>query len=704
MRRIRLSTETCELARRAVDGEWGRALVDMPLTLDDRPDLADASPYMREAHAVKLIAERAPLRIEPTQLLAGAATLKLASHHKVPVYAAGQPVGWSTSHLTAGFDHALQMGYRGLRQQINDRIARGGLDAGQLDFLHSLLVCIDAAGIWHRRHVERLDELIAESSGAQHTHYEQVRQRMARVPEEPPLTFAEAVQALWSFFAFQRLCGNWSGIGRIDQMLGPYLRGDLDAGRITLDAARELIAHFWINGCDWAGAKAWHSGSGDAEYYQNIVISGIDADGNDVTNEVTLLVLDVVEELGIIEYPVAVRISKRTPEKLLCRIAEVQRLGGGIVSVYNEDLVIRAMAKFGYPEREARRFANDGCWEVQVPGETSFGYVPFDVLRLVQEAMGTVDDGPIADYAGFESLYTAFRERLAKRIDEFHQQADRAYLGGKFGPLISLLVKDCIENARGYHDRGARYAALAPHAGGLPDAGNCLYAARKLVFDEKQLTWPEMVECLRSDWAGREELRLRTLAKLELYGNGNPEADAMVKRVFDDFLAIAGRVPERNGVLRPPGVSTFGREIEWRPQRSATADGHRKGDILATNFSPSPGTDLHGPTAVIRSLGAMDLERLPNGTALELKIHPTSIRGEAGIRGLVGLLKTFVDLGGFLMQVDVVSSDVLRDAREHPEKHRNLAVRISGWSARFVTLSPEWQEMIINRTEQAMGG
>ena len=696
----RLSAGTRELARRVLEGEWGLALADLPLTLDGRADAAAASPAMYEALAVKLIAEQAPVRIDPSQRLAGSATLKAASWHKLPIYRNGETSIWSTSHLTAGFDHALQLGYGGLRRQVNGRIARGSLTGEQLDFLRSMLVCLDAAAIWHRRHMELLDRLIAESDGERRRRYSQMRAALARVPEEPPGDFREAVQALWFLFCFQRLCGNWPGVGRIDQMLGPYLRGDLAAGRITLDEARELIAHFWINGCDWTGAKAWHSGSGDAEYYQNIVISGIDADGNDVTNEVTWLVLDVVEELRIIEYPVAVRISRRTPEKLLRRVAEVQRLGGGTVAVYNEDLVIRALAAFGYAEREARRFANDGCWEVQVPGETAFSYVPIDVLQILQEATGTAGTGPIPEFADFEALYTAFRERLAARIEEFHRLADRHVLGHRGAPLISLLVKDCIEKARGYHDRGARYSVLAPHAGGLPDTGNSLYAFSTLVFEEKRLTWREMAECLRSDWAGREELRRKTLARLVLYGNGNSEADAMVRRVFDDFLELAGRVRERDGVLRPPGVSTFGREIEWRAHRGATPDGHRTGDILATNFSPSPGTDLNGPTAVLRSLGAMGLERLANGCALELKMLPSSLRGEAGLRALVGLLKTFADLGGFFMQVDAVSPEELREAQRHPEKHRHLTVRIAGWSARFVTLSPEWQEMIINRSQQ----
>ena len=485
-------------------------------------------------------------------------------------------------------------------------------------------------------------------------------------------------------------------------MLGGYFKRDLAAGRITLDDARELIAHFFINGSEWVGPMPGSFVS-NGENYQNIVLAGIDAEGRELANEVTDLVLDVVEELQISVFPIAVRISARTPECLLRHVARVQQLGQGIVAVYNEDLVIRALVRFGYPEREARRFANDGCWEVQIPGETSFGYAPFDTLYLLQEAMGIPGDGVIPDFDDFEQLYAAFEHRLADRMCAIHCDLDGGYLKEQdFTPLISLLVKDCIDKARCYQSRGARYCVTAPHAGGLPDTGNSLLAVKQRVFEEHRLSYRGLIEILRANWDGAEELRREISARFVAYGNDDSAADAMTRRVFDSFLSEVDRVPERNGVMRPAGVSTFGREISFRDQRTATPDGHRRGDILATNFSPTPGTDHSGPTAVIRSFCAMGLERLPNGAALELKLDPSSVSGEAGVDALVGLMRTFVELGGFFMQLDVVSNAVLREAQKHPERYSQLAVRISGWSVRFVLLGAEWQDMIIRRSVQTI--
>jgi len=286
------------------------------------------------------------------------------------------------------------------------------------------------------------------------------------------------------------------------------------------------------------------------------------------------------------------------------------------------------------------------------------------------------------------------------QISAIHREADAFAADGHPSTLVSLFTHDCIEKGRGYYERGARYTVFSPHAGGLPNTGNSLLAIKRQVYEEQRLSLPEFASCLRSDWQGYEPLRQRILNQTEFYGNDDPEADAMTRRVFDDFLALVAEVPERNGVLRPAGVSTFGREIEWRSQRQASADGHHAGEFLATNFSPSPGTDRKGPTAVIKSHCAMGLARLTNGTALELKMHPSCVQGESGIQSLVALLRSFVSLGGIFVHVDVVDGDMLRDAQRHPDKYPNLAVRVSGWSARFVTLDRDWQEMIINRTTQ----
>lgn len=476
-----------------------------------------------------------------------------------------------------------------------------------------------------------------------------------------------------------------------------------------------------IKGTEWIGGAGGYWG-GDAQHYQNIVLAGVDAEGKEVTNEVTYLVLDVVEELHISDYPIAVRLNKRTPERLLKRIAEVQRHGGGVVAVYNEEVVIAALQKFGYPLDEARRFANDGCWEAIIPGKSNFIYSPQDSLKMLQQALGLNNDvgspanvgsgfvlqnqhqggQPGVDYSDFESLYAGFAKELQAAVDAHNAGADGYCVGGAAPPVVSMLVEGCIEKGRGYWDRGSVYTALAPHIGGIANTANSLLAIKKLVYEEERLTLREFIDILRADWQGQENLRQLVLNRIETYGNDSDEADSMVKRIFDDYTRMAAQVKERNGVLRPAGISTFGREIEWRAHRKATADGHHLGEILATNFSPSPGTDRKGPTAMLKSYCKMDYTNLPNIGTLELKVLPASVKGEQGVKALVGLMKSFVKLGGCFMHVDVVDTALLLDAQRHPEKYPNLSVRVAGWSARFATMDKNWQDMVIGRTQQAV--
>jgi formate C-acetyltransferase len=690
----RLSAQVHALARRSLGGEHGRNMAVTPFHLD----AGQVKGEMGYADLVYRLAEQAPLRVLDGELIVGSATWVEATYERTP--GLGEP---STSHLTPDFGKVLQVGYRGLRQQIMARLRRGDLELGGEELLRAMLRCLDAATLWHGRHIALLEERVQQADGLERASYEAVLEALRRVPEEPPATFHQAVMALWFAFAFQRLCGNWPGIGRIDAYLWPFLEADLQAGQITIDQAREILAHFWVKGSEWAGAPGYGRGTnGDAQFYQNIILSGCDAEGRDLTNPVTYLVLDIVEELFISDFPIAVRISRQTPERLLRRLAEVMRLGGGIVAVYNEETVIQALVRFGYPIEVARGFANDGCWEVQIPGQTAFSYHPFDMLRLLQETLGVVGPGPAACYATFEAVYAAFLVHLESYLEQWQATADGYRLGGRPAPLISLLVDDCIERARGYNDRGARYTVFSPHAGGLPDVADSLLAIKRFVFDQQVVTLDELVASLRSDWAGDEVLRRRIRSQLEGYGNDNQEANEMVRRVFDDYVRLAGQVHDRAGVLRPVGLSTFGRQIEWAPKRGATAAGSHAGDYLANNFSPSPGIDHEGPTAVLKSYCAVDFGKLPNGTALDLKLHPSATQGEEGLSALVGLLKTFVALGGLFMHLDVVDSALLREAQRHPERYPNLVVRVSGWSARFATLSREWQDMVIQRTEQVL--
>lgn len=697
----KLSEKTLNRAKEALLGKWGQELKPTSLVLTEEEYNQNRDKMY--AACVRHIAEEGEIRIDPDELLIGAATLKESAYHVVPVRRpdCDVPAERSISHVTLDFATVIKTGLNGLRRHTLERLQRGDLsDPNKIDFLEACLQTLDSFEKWHARYMELLDKLILESDGEQKAHYEKVKKYAQNVPMNPATNFREAVQSLTFQFVFQRQCGNWPGIGRIDVFLGDYLKKDLAEGTITLDEAREYIAHFWIKGCEWIGAGDVFEGSGDGQHYQNIILSGVDVDGNDVENEVTFLVLDVVEETLISDFPIAVRLSKRSSEKLFRRVAEVQRLGTGTVAIYNNDFIIKNLVDFGYDIREARDFANDGCWEIQIPGKTCFIYSPYDVVTILDHVLGA-DGEETPDYPEFEDLYRAWvKDNRAAAENIIENYAKGWGTDGRPNTLVSLFIEDCVENAAGYNSRGARYTVFSPHASGLPNVINSLWAIKKYVYDEKKLTLDELVGYLRNNWEGQEDLRRQILKDFIGYGNADPEIDAFGKRVLHDFSWFQRERRSYNGVLLPAGASTFGREIGFAPQRAAQADGHLAHEILAANITPTPGSDKNGPTAIIKSLGALDLSSLVNGTALDMKIAPSSVKGEDGINALVGLYKTFIDVGGIFVHIDIVDNKTLLDAREHPDKYPTLAVRVSGWSARFVTLNRDWQEMIIKKSMQ----
>ncbi len=698
-RPVRLSDTTRRFAHDSLNRRYGKdTLKTEAVRLDHIEGFDRLSQIEKYDIAIQTIASEAPIRICDGEKISGAATLGLAIRHTVPATYNGIPVCSSVSHLTVDFETVLKEGVHAIKAKA-ERAYEKYSSTEQQVFEKSCLNCIEAFEVWHGRYLNALCVL---------PEYRAIYENLKRVPFEPARSFYEAVQSLWFTFAFIRLCGNWPGIGRIDWLLGDYLKKDLASGALSLDEAREILAHFFIKGCEWINGQ--YIGSGDAQHYQNIVLAGIDENGDEVTNEVTYLVLDILEELGISDFPTTVRINKHTDEKLLRRVAEVMRYGGGILAIYNEDRIIEALIKDGYVEREARKFANDGCWEVQIPGKTYFSYSPFDSLQLLQQKTlhGYAER---VDFSDFEELYQKYRSDLYEQVAAIFRSISKKFDGIGMSSkdwkwmaqtpctVVSLFEEGCIETGRSYLEGGPIYRITSPHIGGLADTVNSLYAIKRLVYDEKKVTLAQLFEILKNNWEGEEALRQYVLNRYVYYGNDNDEVDGIAVRLLSDFADICVSFNGKCGYRFPAGVSTFGRQLEWSPKRLASPHGRKQGEVLAANASPTPNTDKEGATAIIRSYCKTDLSKLATGAALDIKLLPSSVEGEDGLQALIALIRGFVSLGGFFMQPDVVDASLLRMAQERPEEYQTLSVRVSGWNARFVTLNKEWQDMVIEQNE-----
>ena len=694
-RPVRLSDETRKFAFDSLDFKYGKeAWENYAVNMDDYEGFENLSPINKYDVIIEKIAREAPVRICEGEKLSGAATLGSAINHDVPALSGGKKVFSSISHLTIDFETVINKGINFIEENAKEAYKKYK-NTEKEPFSKSVLNTINSIKIWHSRYLEALKE----------KGYEENYKALLNVPFKPAESFYEAVMSLWFTFAFVRLCGNWPGIGRIDYLLGKFLEKDLKENKITLNEAREILSHLFIKGCEWV--RGGDYGSGDAQHYQNIVLSGIDEDGNEVTNEVTYLVLDILEELNISDFPTTVRINKNSPDKLLKRVAEVIKLGGGVIAVYNEELIIESLVNYGYELKEARKFANDGCWEIQIPGKTNFSYRPFDGLRLFQDKVLDNYSGT-KNFSDFESLYNSYIDMLKKDIEHFTaalRDENLTYTDVSAGDwqwkkkspctVVSIFEEGCIERGLSYLEGGPVYNVMSPHIGGLPDLVNSLYAIKKLVFDEKRISLTELMSVLKSNWEENEALRQYVINNYTFFGNDNDEVDEIAARLVKDFADICDSTKNKSGFMHPAGISTFGRQLEWSPYRMATASGRLAHDILAGNFSPTPGTDKEGATAVIKSYCKADLRRMVSGAALDIKLLPSSVKGEIGTEAIISLIMGFCILGGHFMQLDIADTELLKKAQEHPESYSTLSVRVSGWNARFVTLNKQWQDMII---------
>lgn len=697
-RPVRLSEATRLFAYESLNAKYGRD-AEKTMTVEADSVEGELSPQKIYDLGITAIAKKAPIRICEGELVSGAATLGEAILHKVPARYKGELVAYrSTSHLTIDFESVLKYGVNDIEKRAREALEKyRGTD--KQEFAESCVACLDAFRIYHERYLDALSGM---------PEYNKNYENLKRVPYDTPRSFHEAVQSIWFVFSFVRLCGDWPGIGRIDQMLGPYLKADLEKGVLTLDEAREILAHFFIKGCEWIRGK--QTVDGDAQHYQNLVLSGIDEDGNDVTNEVTYLVLDIIEETGISDFPTSVRLNRNTDEKLYNRVCEVIRLGGGVVAAYNEEVVIKALSDNGYSLPEARRFANDGCWEVQVPGKTHFDYLAIDGLAILQNDT-LASYGEDVEFTDFDSLLKRYLSDMEKetlrvldvRVEWFNDKSevrDHWYCPTRPCTVVSLFEQGCIENGLSYENGGPIYNIASPHLGGMADTVNSLYAIKKAVFDDRIVSFKEMMSALRADWEGYGELK-NTVARYSYYGTDNDDADAIFRAVADRFGEVGLNFKDEDmPYVFHCGISTFGRQVRWAQTRLATPFGRKAGEVLANNASPTPGTDLEGATAIIASYCKADHTKIVNGSALDLKLSVSVSKGESQTTELKGLLKSFVALGGFFMQPDVVDREVLKKAQADPELYRSLSVRVAGWNARFVTLSKEWQNMIIAMSEK----
>ena len=586
-----------------------------------------------------------------------------------------------------------------------------------------LLAMEEAAGAviaFAHRHADKARQLAKREKNA--TRRRELRRIAAvceRVPAHAPRDFHEALQHYWFIHLGVISEANpWDAFnpGRLDQHLLPFYRRGLADGSLDREKARELLQAFWVKFNNHpsppkVGVTAEESGT----YTDFALINsgGVDADGRDGVNEVSYLILEVIEEMRLLQPSSMVQVSEKNPDAFLQRALKIVRTGFGQPSLFNSEAIVAEMLRQGKSLADARRGGASGCVETGAFGREAYiltGY--FNLVKVLEITLNDGRDplsgrriglrtGDPAGFASFSDLLSAFERQLRHFIDikvRGSNVIDRLYARDLPVPFLSLLIDDCIARGRDYHDGGARYNTSYIQGVGLGTLTDALSALKHHVFAAESLSMAGLLKTLRKDFRIDERTRQLLLNKTPRWGNDDERADAIARRVFEmAFRAVDGRPNMRNGHYRLNLLPTtvhiyFGRKT------GATADGRRAGEPLSEGISPVQGSDRKGPTAVLRSAAKIDHLRT-GGTLLNQKFAPALLAGEAGIARLGQLVRAYFGMNGHHLQFNVVDAATLRAAQAQPQKYRDLIVRVAGYSDYFVDVGPELQEEIISRTE-----
>lgn len=586
--------------------------------------------------------------------------------------------------------------------------------------LQAMQISIDAILILAERYAREAERLADLEGRAQRRQELRTIAAVCRqVPAQAPRTMQEALQYYWFIhLGVITELNPWDSFnpGRLDQHLLPFYKKQLHDKSLSRDDALELLQCFWIKFNNQpAPPKVGVTAAESATYtdFANINSGGLRADGADGVNEVTWLVLDVIDEMRLLQPSSNIQLSKKNPDEFLKRALEIVRQGWGQPSIFNADTVVEELLRQGKSIEDARNGGTSGCVETGAFGKESYiltGY--FNLPKVLEITLHNGLDprtgrqiglatGAAESWNSYDQFLSALRTQVRHMVDikiRGNQVIERIYAQYMPVPFLSLLIDDCIDRGRDYHDGGARYNTNYIQGVGLGTITDSVAAIKYHIYEKQELAWADLRRALQDNFTADLRLRAQLMNKTPRFGNDVEFADAVMVDVFEIFYdAVNGRKNTKGGVYRIDLLPTTC-HVYFGSVTGATPDGRLAGTPLSEGISPVQGADRHGPTAVLKSAAKMDHART-GGTLLNLKFTPRLLEGQKGIDNLAHLVRSYFRMGGHHVQFNVVSAQTLRDAQERPQEHRDLIVRVAGYSDYFCDLSRALQDEIIARTE-----
>jgi len=612
------------------------------------------------------------------------------------------------------------------KERIEERIER--LDyqndpqaADRFEQLTAMSISCDAVIIFARRHAELAAQLAALTTDETRSQeLSSIQAVCERVPAHVPRTFHEALQMYWFVHlgTITELNG-WDAMtpGHIDQHLKPFYDGGIGDGSLTRESAKELLSCLWIKVNNHpappkVGVTAKESGTYND--FTQINLGGVNNSGGDAANEVSYIALEVSDELHLLQPQPSVHISLTTPDRFLKAAMKVIRKGYGYPSVFNSDAVVTEQIRAGKSVEDAREGGTSGCIETGAFGKEAYiltGYLNIPKILEVTLNNGVdpltgkkvgVETGDPRSFTTFDHLYEAFTRQLEYVVDlkvRVNNYIERMYAKYSPAPFLSVVIHDCIEKGRDYYDGGPRYNTNYIQCCGIGTITDSLSAIKTHVYDDKSVSWEQLLEACATNFESNEPLRLKLWNKTPFFGNDDDRADGLMKRVYDSLLETIDGRPNTKGTVYHLNMLSTTCHVYFGKMLGATPNGRYAHLPQSDGTSPSHGADRNGPTAVVKSLSKMDQIK-SGGTLLNQRFLPSVLATDSDLDKLGGLVRTYFNLGGHHIQFNIVDTTTLRNAQDTPDDYRNLLVRVAGYSDYFVDLDKEHQEEIISRTEQ----
>ncbi len=724
-----------------------------------KKDLLEADKYWKG----KTSSELATAYMEPETLL--------AMEHNM--FTPGNYFYNGVGHVTVKYWEVLEIGFGGIRAKAEEELAKCSITDANYQkksrLLQAMMISCDAAVTYAKRYAAlALEEAEKCTDPTRKMELLQIAQNCANVPEKGATGFYEACQAFW--FVQQLLqiesSGHSISPGRFDQYMYPYYKKDIDSGRITREFAQELMDCIWVKMNDISKCRDAASAEGFAGYglFQNLIAGGQNAEGIDVTNDLSFMCIQACHHVFLPQPSFSVRVWNGSPHEFLIKAAELTRTGIGLPAYYNDEVIIPALMSRGLTLQDAREYNIIGCVEPQKAGKTNGWHDAafFNMCRPLELVFTNGMDkgaqvgpqtGDVEKMATFEEFYRAYKiqmEYAVKLMVNADNAIDMAHAERCPLPFLASMVDDCMKSGKTMEEGGAIYNFSGPQGFGIANVADSLYVVKKLVYEEKKLTMKELKTALLTNYGkglaaedvtfmvsevvrtmkeagqnvGAAEIEtitktvvaasespqvkadgeriLKLIEEVPKFGNDIPEVDAFAREAAYTYTKPVERYFNPRGGRFQAGLYPVSANVPLGAQTGATPDGRLAHTPVADGVSPTSGKDVNGPTAAANSVARLDHYIASNGTLFNQKFHPSALSGRKGLENFVGLIRSYFDQKGAHVQFNVVDRQTLLDAQAHPEKYKHLVVRVAGYSALFTTLSKSLQDDIIRRTEQGV--